>query len=75
MVVSKSHMSNSIKMSASMTSIRIRIIRMSHDVVKRWCCEFKCGRQFCEDEQQGGAATTTTRENVKKLHCLVLQDF
>jgi [histone H3]-lysine36 N-dimethyltransferase SETMAR len=48
---------------------------VSYDVVKRWCREFKCGRQSCTDEHAGGAPTiVTTQENVKKIHDLVLQD-
>lgn len=48
---------------------------VSYDIVKRWCREFKCGRQSCIDEHAGGAPiTVTTQENVKKVHDLVLQD-
>lgn len=48
---------------------------VSYDIVKRWCREFKCGRQSCTDEHAGGAPiTVTTQENVQKVHNLVLQD-
>jgi [histone H3]-lysine36 N-dimethyltransferase SETMAR len=47
----------------------------SYDIVKRWCREFKCGRESCEDAHGGGAPTTaTTQENVNKVHDLIMKD-
>lgn len=35
---------------------------------ERWCCEFRCGKQLCEQNHAGGTPTNdTTEENVKKV--------
>lgn len=48
---------------------------VSYDIVKRWCREFKCGRETCEDEHGGGPSiTVTTDENVRKVHDIILKD-
>ena len=47
----------------------------SYEVVKRWCREFKCGRESCEDAPRAGRPTTvTTQENVNKIHDMVTAD-
>jgi len=47
----------------------------SYEVVKRWCREFKCGRESCEDAPRAGRPTTvTTQENVNKIHDMVMAD-
>lgn len=50
-------------------------LAVSYDIVKRWCREFKCGRESCEDEHAGGPEIqVTTDENIQKVHNLILQD-
>src|SRR5688500_13819373 len=47
----------------------------SYDVVKKWCREFKCGRQSCEDEHGAGPSkTVSTPENINRIHDLVMND-
>ena len=65
----------------SPTEIHVELIAtlgdcaVSYDIVKRWCREFKCGRETCEDEHGGGPSTAvSTEENVKKVLDLILND-
>lgn len=47
----------------------------SYSAVKKWCREFQCGRESCEDAPRSGRpADVTTPENVTKIHDLVMAD-
>lgn len=47
---------------------------VSCDIIKNWSCGFRCGRQSCENEYAGRVtAIVNTRENVRKIHDLVLE--
>lgn len=48
---------------------------LSYDIVKRWCREFKCGRESCEDDHRSGRPkSAATPENVNKVQELVMKD-
>ncbi|KAF7239972.1 Dynein heavy chain 6, axonemal [Varanus komodoensis] len=47
----------------------------SLSTVQKWSSEFKRGRESIEDDpRSGGPVTATTKENVKKIEKLVLED-
>ena len=47
----------------------------SYSAVKKWCREFKCRRQSCEDApRRGRPVEVTTPENINKIHDLVMAD-
>ena len=43
--------------------------------VKKWAAEFKRGRESLEDDPRGGRpASATTRENINRVHHMVMDD-
>ena len=47
----------------------------SYSTVKKWCREFGCGRESCEDGARSGRPVeVSTPENINNIHHLVMAD-
>ena len=51
------------------------ILSIVYTIVKKWYAEFKCGRASNDDAERSGRPNkSVTKENIKKVHRIVLHD-